>query len=77
MANVTMKNLFWSVTVVYLNGSHFDALEAVESGLLFHSTLTRGLAGKLLWIGGVDRPFHLQFINVTSVAATFGLGRVK
>ena len=77
MVNVKMRNLFWSVTAVYLNGPHFDALEVVESELIFHSALTRGLAGKLLWIGGVDRPFHLQFINVTPVAATFGLGRVK
>lgn len=77
MINVKMKSLFWSVTAVYLNGPHFDALEVAESGLIFLSILTRGLDGELLWIGGVDRPFHLQFINVTPVAATFGLGRVK
>tara|TARA_R110000868_G_scaffold59317_2_gene182042 strand:+ start:260 stop:541 length:282 start_codon:yes stop_codon:yes gene_type:complete len=75
MDNVKMKNLFWSVTAVYLNGPHFDAQELAESGLTFLSILTSALTGKLLWIGGVDRLFHLQFINVTPVAATFGFVR--
>lgn len=77
MINVKMKSLFWSVTEVYLNGPHFDALGVAESGLIFLLILTSGLDGKLLWIGGVDRPFHPQFINVTPVAATFGFGRVR
>lgn len=77
MINAKRKNLLWSVTAVYLNGSHFDALVVAESGLIFLSILTSGRVGKLLWIGGVGRPLRLQFINVTLVAATFGLGRVK